>query len=140
MHETILLIIFGLCFGVIIASGSTAFLISLGIIPRYAGITRTAKKVHLYEDIAVVGFVFGTLASFGRIIFPAGKPGLVAAGIFSGIFVGSWIIALAEILDIFPVLAGRLGLKEKMGILIICIALGKFSGSLLYFGKGWWRL
>ena len=38
----------GICFGIVVASGVVAFIISLGIVPRYAGITRTAKYVRIY--------------------------------------------------------------------------------------------
>ena len=38
----------GICFGIIVASGAAAFVISLGLVPRYAGITRTAQNVRLY--------------------------------------------------------------------------------------------
>ena len=37
----------GLCFGIVVASGAAAFIISLGIVPRYAQITKTAKRVQL---------------------------------------------------------------------------------------------
>ena len=39
----------GLCAGIIVASGVAGLLIGLSIIPRYAGITRTADHVLLYE-------------------------------------------------------------------------------------------
>ena len=41
----------GLCMGTTIASGVVAFIISLGIVPRFAGITGSAAQVRLYENI-----------------------------------------------------------------------------------------
>ena len=49
----------GLCMGMTIASGVVAFIISLGIVPRFAGITRSATRVRLYEDCSMVGAVLG---------------------------------------------------------------------------------
>ena len=40
----------GLCMGTTIASGVVAFIISLGIVPRFAGITGSAAQVRLYEE------------------------------------------------------------------------------------------
>lgn len=127
----------GLCAGVVIASGVVAFIISLGIVPRYAGITRTARKVRLYEDCSMLGAVLGNLLFLYQGGIPLGTPGLIVYGIFSGVFLGSWIVALGEIVNIFAILARRIGLTRGIGLVIISMAVGKALGSLLYFWKGW---
>lgn len=129
---------FGLCFGVVIASGVVAFIISLGIVPRYAGITRTAERIRLYEDSSMLGAVLGNLCFLYNGILPFGTAGLVIFGIFSGIFLGSWIIALGEVVNIFSILARRIGLTRGVALVIFSMALGKMLGSLIYFWKGWW--
>lgn len=58
-------------------------------------------------------------------------------GLFSGIFVGGWILALAEIVNIFPILTRRIGLTKGLSLVVIAIALGKMSGSLIYFYFRW---
>ena len=45
----------GLCMGTTIASGVVAFIISLGIVPRFAGITGSAAQVRLYEECSMLG-------------------------------------------------------------------------------------
>ena len=60
MREALLGVV-GLCMGMTIASGVVAFIISLGIVPRFAGITRSATRVRLYEDCSMVGAVLGNL-------------------------------------------------------------------------------
>lgn len=127
----------GLCFGVIIASGAVAFIISLGIVPRYAGITRTADCIRLYENCSMLGAFLGTVLFLYGGSFPVGIPGLVLIGSFSGIFLGSWIIALGEVVNIFSILARRIGLTRGVALVIFSMALGKSLGSLLYFWKGW---
>ena len=47
----------GLCGGAVVATALAAFIIELGIIPRYAGITHTAKHILLYEDCLMLGAV-----------------------------------------------------------------------------------
>lgn len=128
----------GFCFGVIIASGVVAFIISLGIVPRYAGITRTAERIRLYEDSSMLGAIVGNLFFLYNGSIPVGTAGLVIYGLFAGIFLGSWIIALGEVVNIFSILARRIGLTRGVGLVVLTMALGRALGSLIYFWKGWW--
>ena len=57
--------------------------------------------------------------------------------VFFGIFLGGWILALAEIAKVFPVFIRRLKLTQGMSLVIISIAVGKSLGSLLYYAQGW---
>ncbi|QOV19753.1 stage V sporulation protein AB [Blautia liquoris] len=127
----------GLVSGFIIASGTVAFIISLGVVPRYAGITRTADKVMLYENCCIFGAILGNVLSLYRGQLPLGTAGLAIYGIFAGIFLGGWVIALGEVVDIYAILARRAGLTRGIPIVIVCMALGKALGSLFYFFKGW---
>ena len=133
MWQQISLGFLGLCSGIVIASGVAGLLIGLSIIPRYAGITHTGDQVLLYEDAALLGIVFGNLYSLFRFPIPLGFPFLAVFGIFSGFFLGSWILALAEVADMFPIFARRIRLTQGLPIIIICIAAGKCIGSLLYY-------
>ena len=127
----------GICFGIVVASGVVAFIISLGIVPRYAGITRTAKYVRIYEDCSMLGAFVGNILFLYSGSLPLGNIGLAVYGIFSGIFLGSWIIALGEVVNIFSVMARRIGITKGLGLIIIFMALGKTFGSLIFFWKGW---
>lgn len=133
----IVLGILGLCFGVTIASGVVAFIISLGIVPRYAGITRTADCIMLYENAAILGAVVGNLFTVFQLHLPLGSFGLLVFGMSAGIFLGSWIVALGEVVDIYAILARRVGLTKGIGLVIISMALGKTLGALWFFYKGW---
>ena len=50
MWQQIIMGIIGLCAGFAIASGAVALVIGLGIIPRYAGVTKTPEHILWYED------------------------------------------------------------------------------------------
>lgn len=137
MWEQIALGFLGLCAGGIVASAAVAFLIGLGIIPRYAGITHTADRILLYEDSMMLGAVAGNVFYVFRLHLPLGTWGLGGYGLFSGFFLGGWILALAEMADIFPVVARRLKLKHGIPAAVVAIALGKIIGSLWFFYKRW---
>ena len=46
---------------------------------------------------------------------------------------GSWIIALGEVVNVFAVMARRIGLKKGTGCIVLAIAIGKILGSFLQF-------
>lgn len=133
MWQQIFLGVFGLCSGTIIASGVAGLLIGLSIIPRYAGITHTGDHVLLYEDAALLGIILGNLYCIFRFPIPAGTVFLIFYGIFSGIFLGSWILALAEVADMFPIFSRRIRLTQGLPAVIISIAAGKCAGTLVYY-------
>ena len=53
-------------------------------------------------------------------------------GLFAGMFVGCFAIAIAEILNTIPIFMRRISLGRGTGIVLLGIALGKTIGSLLY--------
>ena len=127
----------GIWFGIIVASGAAAFVISLGLVPRYAGITRTAQNVRLYEDCSMLGAFLGNVLFLYSGRLSLGNAGLAIYGVFAGVFLGSWIIALGEVVNIFSIMARRIGITKGIGLIIIVMAVGKTLGSLLFFWKGW---
>ncbi len=133
----ILLGIVGLSGGMIIASALVAFLIGLNIIPRYAGITHTAKHVMLYENCVIAGAIWGNILTVYPVTLPPGGWVPYVVGLFGGIFIGSWIIALTEVLDMIPIMSRMAGLKSGFAAIIILTALGKTIFSLIFFYNGW---
>ena len=137
MKEQIFLGIIGLSWGLVIAGGVIALLVGLGVITRFVGISHTAGRVKIYETAILAGAVCGTLMTVYQPTIPLEPPGLAVLGLFSGIFVGGWILALAEVVNIFPILARRIGLTRGLSVVVIAIALGKMTGSLLHFYMRW---
>ena len=137
MFQQVLLCFTGFCAGIIVAGGVSGLLIGLSIVPRYAGITHTANHIFLYEDMSLLGTVAGTIVTLFPVRIPLGPFFLAVCGVFFGIFLGGWILALAEIAKVFPVFARRLKLTQGLSLVIISIAAGKTFGSLFYYSMGW---
>lgn len=135
--EFLLLGLIGLSLGFFVSSGAAALMIGLGIIPRYAGISRTADYVQWYENVCMLGIFLGNLACLydGHLLI--GTAGLALYGLFAGIFLGSWIIALGEVVNVYAITMRRLGIVKGIQYLILSMAAGKILGSLLYFYMGW---
>ena len=136
--EEAVLAVIGLSSGVLISGGVAALMTGLEIIVRFAGISRTAGKLPLYEKGIFLGTLWGTLMTvFPEIRMPFGLAGLGICGFFMGIFVGGWILALAELANVFPVFSRRLGLTRGAAALVISLAAGKTAGSLYLFFMRW---
>ena len=58
-------------------------------------------------------------------------------GLFGGIFVGCWSMALAEILNLFPIFIRRIKLLRCIPYIILGIALGKGIGAFIFFFNRW---
>lgn len=127
----------GLASGLTVAAGTFAFLIVLGVIPRMIGKCNRAAETLMFENAIILGGIFGNLISvFEQIKLPFGVIFLCVYGLSAGIFVGCMAVALAEILDTFPITFRRLGLKIGLPWVMIMMALGKCAGSLYYFLRG----
>lgn len=137
MIRTGLLLLIGSGGGLLVAAGVVALLVGLGIITRFAGISRTAAHTKLYESAILLGAVYGNLLTVYHMTVFRGRFLLAVVGLTSGMYVGAWIMALAEVINIFPIAARRIGLAKGISVIVISIALGKTIGSLLHFYMGW---
>ena len=149
----IFLIFTGASFGVLAAAGVFTVLTAVGLVPRFAGKTHTAKKVFLFEEMVIGGTIVGCfvsvfpeysqLAAFWQQLVPGqtalwsllGSVLQAVIGLFSGMFVGCLALAIAEMLDSIPIFARRISFRHGIGLAILSMALGKMAGSLLYYWK-----
>ena len=136
MWQQIGMVIVGFGGGMIAAGGMVALLIGLGITPRFAGITHTADRILLYEDFTMLGAVAGNVLQLYEPSLAVGKIGLAVYGLGAGMFLGAWILALAEMVDVFPIAIRRLKIKVGVPMIIVTVAAAKICGSLLYFYQG----
>ena len=166
MFRYLLLIVFGVSFGALTAAGVFTVLIAVGLIPRFAGETHTSRYVFWYEEMVVIGTIFGSFFSvfpeYGQLgAFLQNKVPLPQSlmfiefaqgldfwqvmgnalsgffGVFSGMFVGCLALAIAEMLDSIPIFSRRVSLRHGIGLVILAMSFGKLAGALFYFWQGW---
>ncbi|MCI8876819.1 MAG: stage V sporulation protein AB [Lachnospiraceae bacterium] len=126
----------GLASGLAVAGGTFALIVSLKIIPRIVGKGHLASRTVWFENMIVLGGIWGTIfAVFPMIRFPVGHWFIALYGLCSGIQVGCLLMALAEIVNVFPVIFRRFDLKTGISWVIISLAAGKLAGSFWYFYK-----
>ncbi|MBQ9989959.1 MAG: stage V sporulation protein AB [Lachnospiraceae bacterium] len=162
--EYCLMILGALGFGLLSSGGVFTVFVSVGLVPRFADKTHTADHIIKYENAIVAGSVLGCIFSiYHEVFIPffsalgrtqlVGNGPLMAEGIFgqglcwgdlilgvfglfAGMFVGCFAIAIAEMLNTIPISVRRIGLGRGAGIVLLAIALGKTAGSLIYYLAG----
>ena len=135
--QSILLAVIGLSAGVIVASGLFSFVIELGVVSDFADRTHTGEHILLYEDSVALGGILANIFWVFHISIPGGNILAAVFGILSGIFVGCWAMALAEMLNVFPIFIRRMKIIKSVPYLILGIAVGKTVGALLFFANHW---
>ena len=152
--KQVFLCVCGISFGLLASAGVFTVLVSVGLIPRFAGKMHVAHKVFVLEEAVILGTLTGSFFSvyseWGKVgayvrlhdIFGSATEGVwnltgsliqIVFGLFAGIFVGCLALAIAEMLNTIPVFARRIGFRHGLGIAILAVALGKLTGSLIYF-------
>jgi len=131
--DDMLLIIVGFSGGLAVGCGFVAFLTVLGIIPRLTQLTKTYDAIRKYEWSVILGVLASTW--FGLRYSSFSLPGflLIPIGLAAGMFVGMLAAALTEVLNVFPILAKRLGINEKILLLMMALVLGKVLGSFFHW-------
>ena len=129
----ILMAVIGLSAGMVVAGGLFSFISGLGVISDFADRTHTGEHIMLYEDSVALGGILGNIFFIYHIAIPYGAWIVPVFGLFGGIFVGCWSMALAEILDVFPIFVRRVKLLRGIKYVILGVALGKGIGAFVFF-------
>lgn len=127
--RTVLYYAVGISFGAAVAAGLFAFITTVGVVTRLAAGTKTAKHMMMYETIAIIGVTAANLIDLFQWEFEGGIILRAVCGLFFGVFVGCLAAALAEVVNVFPVMARRIKLKVGMAWLVLAFALGKGFGA-----------
>lgn len=129
----------GLASGFAVAAGIFAFVVTLGVVPRFAGRTHTVNRVLSYETAIFWGGMFGTLMSIFHLELPLpgwmGRGLLGAFGLSAGIYTGCLAVALAEIINTFPIMFRRIRMKVGQEWVLIAMALGKMAGAFYFYAN-----
>ncbi|WP_335869784.1 stage V sporulation protein AB [Bacillus sp. 2205SS5-2] len=131
--SVLIVILVGFAGGLAVGSGFVAFLTVLGIIPRLTQLTKTMKMIHFYELAVILGAIVGGWFSLRPPILSLSPYILIFIGLFSGTFIGLLASALTEVLNVLPILAKRIGIDDRIVLLLMAIVFGKIVGSLFHW-------
>ena len=132
--KIILMALFGAAAGALTAAGYFAVLTSVGLVNRVADVTHTKQHLLLLEEVIIIGAVTGNILS----VFPVGSiltsgGFIVLYGVVAGMFIGLFVVCLAETTKVLPIFLRRARIGDGLGIIILMIGLGKAVGQLIYY-------
>lgn len=128
---SVLLMFIGVSTGIVVGNAAGAFIALLQIVPRFAQISETDEKIPLYQWVLITSMTIFSFIFFSDFSFKLNKYFSIVSGLLFGTFVGLFSSALAEVLNVIPILARKLEMNKYIPYLIISILLGKVSASLL---------
>lgn len=129
----LILSVIGLASGFAVSSGIFAFITMIGIVPRLAARTNTAKHVIWYERMIIWGGTLGNIWILFMVPLPLTQILLMIYGLCAGIFVGCLVMALAEMLRVIPILVNRIQIRQGFYLIPVSIAAGKLAGTLFQY-------
>lgn len=134
--NNIILIWIALGAGLAVSGGFFAFISLIGIVPRLTSVSKTASHIRIYETCLAAGLILMNLISVYRpdlsvLPYHAAIMLLDIQGFFAGIFTGCLAGALAEVVNVIPILSRRLKIRKGFPYYVVAFALGKCAGSLL---------
>lgn len=134
MIEHVMLFMLALSSGAAVATGTFAFILVIGIVPR---VLRKAQmyNVILTENIIILGITLGNISSLWHapVGIALGRLVVVIYGLATGMFVGCIAVALAEIMHTIPIMTERFRIGGGIRYIIMSMAVGKLVGTLFYF-------
>ena len=119
--------------GIVIGNAFAAFITLLGIVPRLIQRSRTKEMITLYQISLSLGMPVFSLLYFFDVTLKLNKYFSIILGLIFGTFLGLFTSALAETLNVIPVLSGKFDLGDYLLYIVISIALGKVFGSLAFW-------
>ncbi|MGM9986002.1 MAG: stage V sporulation protein AB [Bacillaceae bacterium] len=133
MIHSFLVIFVSFAGGLAVGSGFVAFLAVLGVIPRLMQLLKTNRHFSKIEFATISGAIVGCYLSLRGISFSFPNAVIAFIGLLSGIFIGMLAAALTEILNVWPILVRRVGVEQKLLLLLMALVFGKVFGSLFHW-------
>jgi len=128
-----LLILIGFSGGLVVGGAVAAFITVLGVITRIVEIVKTKKYLSLYKISILAGILMSTLLYLFPVKVQLTGYILIFVGLCMGIFVGMIASALAEVLNIIPLIEKSLRIGKWIYVIIFALIAGKTIGSLIYW-------
>lgn len=107
------------------------------VLTGIAGCGTKQKDDQEAASTETAGAILGNLFQIFEVNLPGRMIFLAIYGLFGGIFVGCWAMALAEILNVFPIFMRRARIVRYLAVFVVMVALGKGIGAGLFFWKRW---
>lgn len=119
--------------GVITGGAFAAVVALVKLFPRFISLTETNEQLVLYENLFIGGTMIFTLAYFLNFYIKTNDILIMLMGLTFGIYLGAFNAALAETLNVIPIISKKLKVKNHLRLIFYSLVIGKVLGSIYYF-------
>ncbi|MGO1470351.1 MAG: stage V sporulation protein AB [Tissierella sp.] len=127
------LILISISGGLAVGGALAAFITLLNLIARLVQLTESPNYVKIYEWMFSIGTFIFVLLYFSDFSFNLSNIFVVIIGLFMGAFIGLFSSALAEVLNVIPLISKKLKVKKDLKYIIYSLLFGKVMGSLYFW-------
>lgn len=133
MLARLIIILIGLGGGAVAGGALAAFITLIRLIPQMVQMTKTRKFTKLYQSIFTLGIILFTIGYFTDSHLGLNKIVVAIVGILTGMFVGLFSSALAEVLHVIPNLSNKLKMRKNINLIVYALLFGRLAGSIFYW-------
>jgi stage V sporulation protein AB len=128
-----LAMLWGLASGLVIATAFTSFITILGVIPRIATKLNIKEYYFALGNSVTAGVLVGSILYLFEPFIKMPTILTIVVSLCFGIFIGCLALAIAEVLDVMPILNRRVHFKRAISFFIIAFSFGKMLGAFCYW-------
>ncbi|MDK2919730.1 MAG: stage sporulation protein [Candidatus Petromonas sp.] len=130
-----LIILTGLAQGMAVGIAFASFITILDVVYRLLQVSDTSNYLRIYEKSLIISFSLFGFLDLIEYRLRLGSLTIIFTGLMMGIFIGLLASALAEVLNVIPIIVNRLNTQKYIQYILISIIAGKVFGSLIYWLK-----
>ena len=127
---TALLVLQGLCLGLVAGAAQSAVLLLLDVIPKIMAKTNAHNHTRALYLSLLLGALFGCAVTLFGLRLSLGTIAAACAGVLFGLFAGAVLAALSEVLDVFSSSLKSISFSRAIILSFVC---GKLVGSVWYW-------
>ncbi|MGI6192638.1 MAG: stage V sporulation protein AB [Christensenellales bacterium] len=133
-------VIVSLGHGLTVGAAVALVFVVLGLVSQCAAVSGTRRFIPLYGKMVCLGAFASSIFHLTGFSGASGlEPLLFLFTLLAGVYLGVVLSALAEVLNIFPVLSGKLKLAKCIRVMVYILAAGKVLGVASYYLTPWFK-
>ena len=117
--------------GAFVAAGLFSLITTSRVVNRMLNVLKVSGFISIVEEMIILGATFGNIIYVYSIKTELGEIIGSAFMLFSGMFCGAILVALAEVIKTIPIFVRRVRISGGFGYVIIAFALGKVFGAII---------
>lgn len=131
--RSIILIILAFGGGNVVGGAFAAFITLIQLFPRLLQVSESSEYIKILQNVFIVGTITFLSLYFSDVNFKISTPIIMFLGLVFGTFIGLFSSALAEVLNVIPILAKKLKIKRQVKYIIYSLLAGKVLGSIYFW-------